>query len=156
MQYSDRPTSSSNNWKDRLQSIAEKNKLKDRGFDKYIGRFSRFIWPLSEKWLVLLSGILCLMDFSSTYIDLSVIHNPDVVESGPMAGWALGVGGFGFLFIVDIFVVSAMVGIALTARYLYSRSGLKGYARAAFIVLLLPYIVRTVIAVIGNLAIAFH
>jgi hypothetical protein len=84
-----------------------------------------------------------------------LIRKPHIVEKGPLAGWALRMGGFPFLLLVDVLAAVAMSAIAISTRYLYLRSGLSGYARAAFVVLLLPYVVTTAIAVVNNVRLGF-
>ena len=137
-------------WNDSMKALAQRNRERDRGFDRYAGRFSRFVWPVREAWLLAAVALLCLADFTSTYVALELAGNPHIVESGPLAGWALRTAGFPFLLLVDVFSAGTMAAIAFTARYAYLRAGLGGYARAAFVVLLLPYAVRTAIAVVNN------
>jgi hypothetical protein len=139
------------NWNKAMQSAAEKNRQRDRGFDRHAGTFSRFVWPFREAWLPALLASICAMDFTSTYVNLALIRNPYVVENGPLAGWALTTGGFAFLFLVDVAAAATLSAIAVAVRYLYVRSGLHGYGRAAFVVILLPYILRTTVVVVNNI-----
>jgi len=143
------------NWSKSLKATAEKNRERDRGFDKHAGRLSRFLWPPSENWLLVVVFSLCMLDFVTTYAALELGRNKNVHEAGPLAGWALRTGGFGFLFLIDLTAACVLSLFALAARYLYSRYGLKGYARAAFVVALAAYVVRTGFVVVNNLVIGF-
>ncbi len=143
------------NWSRSLKATAKRNRERDRGFDKSAGTLSRFLWPPSEKWLLAVVFLLCALDFVTTYAALELGRNKNVYEAGPLAGWALGTGGFGFLFLVDLTAAGVLSLIAVAARYLYSRHGLKGYARAAFVVALAAYVVRTGFVVINNLVVGF-
>jgi hypothetical protein len=143
------------NWQRNMESLAERNRQRDRGFDRHAGRFSRFIWPWREVWLPALVASIGIMDFTSTYVVLAVIRNPRIGESGPLAGWALATGGFVFLFFIDLVAAAAVLLIAVAVRYLYVRWGLHGYGRAAFVLILLPYVIRTTVVVINNIALFF-
>jgi hypothetical protein len=143
------------NWRKSLKASADKNRERDRGFDKYAGRLSRFLWPPGENWLLAVVFSLCMLDFVTTYAALELGRNKNVYEAGPLAGWALGTGGFGFLFLVDLVSACILSLIAFAARYLYSRYGFKGYARAAFVIALAAYVVRTGFVVVNNLLVGF-
>ncbi len=119
----------------------------DRSFDRPVGRISRFLWPFREDWLLLVVGSLFLLDYISTYLALQHV---EVTEEGPLAAWALETGGFGFLFFIDLIAAVVFALLAFLARFLYRRAGLPGYARAAFVFLLVPYIIRTAVVVINN------
>jgi len=94
-----------------------------------------------------------ILDYISTYFAL---QNANTYEDGPLAGWALRTGGFPLLFLVDITAAGTLSLVALGSRFLYGRSGFKGYGRAAFIVVLLPYVIRTLIVVVNNVVLGFH
>ena len=49
--------------------------------------------------------------------------------------------------------MSPLMLAALAARHLYSRFGFKGFARASFVVLLLPYAVAALAAAVNNVVI---
>ena len=55
------------------------------------------------------------------------------------------------LLIVDALAMGALWILASGARFTYSRFDYLGYARAAYVVALLPYIAVTSLAVINNL-----
>ena len=136
--------------------MAEKNRQKDRSFDRNFDSLSRSFWPFRETWLLAIVGLFAILDFLSTYVVLELIRKPHIVESGPLAGWALRSGGFGLLLLVDIASIGILSLVAFAARYLFQRFGFKGYGRAAFMVVLVPYIVRLVIVIINNVALGFR
>jgi hypothetical protein len=68
-----------------------------------------------------------------------------------MAAWALRIGGFLYLFVIDVIAAVVLSLIALIARYLYNKHGFTGYGRAAFVFILTPYIVITLFAVANNI-----
>ena len=78
-----------------------------------------------------------------------------VYEGGPLASWALQIGGFTSLFLVDMVAASALLLTAITVRFLYSRFGFKGYGRTAFVVVLVPYAVVTMAVIFNNVALTF-
>jgi hypothetical protein len=125
----------------------------DRGFDRPVGKISRCIWPLREEWLLLVVGTLFLLDYISTYLGLQHV---EISEEGPLAAWALETGGFAFLFLIDLVAAVVFALLAFLVRFLYRRAGLPGYARAAFVFLLVPYIVRTTFVVINNFILGFR
>jgi hypothetical protein len=135
------------------QSFAEKSRETDRGLDRHVERLSRFIWPARETWLLVVVGFLILLDYTSTYIAL---QNANMYEDGPLAAWALRMGGFPLLLLVDIAAAGVLSSVAIVARFLYRRAGCKGYGRAAFVIILAPYIVRTVYVVINNIILGFR
>ena len=96
-------------------------------------------------------GFLSILDFASTYALLGLSGKNNVYESGRIASWALEAGGFLLLFVVDIAAVVTLSLVAFIVRYAYSKNGHSGFGRAAFIFLLIPYVVVTVFAVINNI-----
>jgi hypothetical protein len=132
---------------------AERNREIDQSFDRHVGRLSRIVWPFREVRLLVVIGSLFILDYISTYLALKNANN---YEDGPLAGWALRTGGFGLLLLVDVIAAVVFALLAMLARYLYRRSGFQGYGRAAFVVLLLPYVIRTTIVVINNFILAVH
>ena len=135
------------------RSRAEKYREIDQGFDRPVGRLSRYIWPFRETWLLVVVGSLFVLDYISTHIALQNANN---YEDGPLAGWALRTGGFGLLFLIDVVAAGMFSLMAMLARYLYRKFGFPGYGRAAFIMLLAPYVVRTTIVVINNFILGFR
>ena len=139
-----------------LKTLLDKSRAIDRGLDRHVEKFSRFIWPWRERWLLAIIGILVVLDFTSTYIVLEIVQKPGVYESGLMAVWALSRGGPTFLLLVDVIAALVLSSAALAARYLYARRGFKGYSRAAFVFLLSPYIVIASIAIVNNTVLLFQ
>jgi hypothetical protein len=145
-----------NDLSERIHALAEKSRKADRALDRHAGRLAAFVWPFETRYLALSVSALAAMDLLSTYVNMGILRNPNVVESGPVAAWALSAGGFGLLLAVDIASVGLVLGVALVVRRFYFRSGLYGYGHAAFVVVLLPYVVRTTAVVISNFALFFH
>jgi len=137
--------------KGRLRKAAER----DRRAERYVERASRFLWPWSRIRLLALVGIVALLDYISTYAVLELSGKRYLNEGGPLASWALGKGGFGWLFLADLCAVLAISLAALALRFIFLRLGFKGFAGAAFVFLLLPYVVVALVAVFNNLILAF-
>ncbi|MFQ5861001.1 MAG: hypothetical protein ACE5IG_05570 [Dehalococcoidia bacterium] len=74
-----------------------------------------------------------------------------VYERGLLANWALHVDGFRGLLLVDMLVVGTLCLLATAVRALYSRFGFNGFARAAYVALLLPYTLAAFLATANNL-----
>jgi hypothetical protein len=123
---------------------------RDRRAEARLGNVSHYLWPWRERWLVALIFGMALFDLMTTCIALSISHKA-YSEGGLLAGWALQVGGFGWLFLIDIGAVSGITLLAITMRYLYFRFNFRGFGRAAFVVLLLPYAVVAFAAVVNNI-----
>ncbi len=132
--------------KDRVRKAAER----DRRAERHVEAVSRRLWPWNERWLIALVGIMALLDFITTCAALE-LSGKGYSEGGLLAGWALRIGGFGWLFLVDIGAVFALALLAITVRYLCFRFGFRGYGRATFIVLLLPYAVVAFAAIVNNI-----
>ena len=123
---------------------------RDRRAEGRVEAISRLLWPWREKWLIALVSLLALMDFTTTSVALT-LTGKGYIEGGLIAGWALRVGGLGWLFVVDIGAVGGLSLAALTARFTCAKFGFKGYGRAAFVVLLVPYAVVAAAAAVNNL-----
>ncbi len=123
---------------------------RDRRAEGRVEAISRLLWPWREKWLIVLVSLLALMDFTTTSVALT-LTGKGYIEGGLVAGWALRVGGLGWLFVVDIGAVGGLSLAALTARFTCSKFGFEGYGRAAFVVLLVPYAVVAAAAAVNNL-----
>jgi len=133
------------------KTFLHKTREIDRGLGRYVERFSRYLWPWREKWLVLLVGTLVVLDFSSTYLLLVLSKKDNFYESGLLAAWALDRGGFAFLLLIDIVAAVFLSLAAFTVRYLYNKQGFYNYGRTAFVFLLFPYIAFTVLAIANNI-----
>ena len=123
---------------------------RDRRAEGRVEAISRLLWPWREKWLIALVSLLALMDFTTTSVALT-LTGKGYIEGGLIAGWALRVGGLGWLFVVDIGAVGGLSLAALIARFTCAKFGFKGYGRAAFVVLLVPYAVVASAAAVNKL-----
>jgi hypothetical protein len=123
----------------------------DRGFGQKAEKASRWIWRWRENWLLAIVGSLAIADFLSTYAILELSGKTNVYESGLIANWALEKGGWGFLLLIDFAAGGVLALIALISRYFYSKKGYIGYGRAAFVFIVMPYILLASFAVINNL-----
>jgi hypothetical protein len=110
--------------------------------------FSKKLWPWSETKLIFLICLLAVLDFISTYAFLT-FGNPQVVEGGLIAGWALQTGGFLKLLLVDLGFITILILLAFHIRSIYSKNGFQGLGRTAFVFLLIPYFI-VVMAVVYN------
>ena len=132
--------------KERLQKAVER----DRRAESRVGALSRFLWPWQERRLIALVILLALLDYGTTCAALK-LSDKGYEEGGMLAGWALRVGGFGWLFLVDMGAVIGLSILALTARSVYFKFGYRGFGRAAFVVLLVPYALVAIAAIINNI-----
>jgi len=132
------------------RDVIYKTRELDRGLGKYVERISRFIWPWREYRLLVVAGCLCLLDFVTTYILLGMTGRNDVYESGLIASRALATGGFPFLLAVDIIAMVVLSLLAFVARLFYVKRGLEDYGRAAFVFILIPYIVVTAVVIVNT------
>jgi hypothetical protein len=128
---------------------------RDRRAESRIEAISHVLWRWPEQRLVALVGLMALLDYATTTMALELSGKTHVYEGGLLAGWALRVGGLGWLFLVDMGVVAALVLLAIAARRLYSRFGYTGFGRAAFVAVLVPYAVVAASAAVNNLIVTF-
>ena len=98
---------------------------------------------------------MALLDYVSTYVILRLSGKSYFNEVGLLAKWALDKGGFAGLFLVDLAAVIAISLAAITLRFVLFRFGFRGLGRAAFVLLLLPYAVVAMAAVINNLVLTY-
>ena len=132
--------------KERVRKAAER----DRRSERHVGAISRRLWPWGERRLIALVGIMALLDYATTCAALEW-SGKGYSEGGLLAGWALRIGGFGWLFLVDMGAVFALALLAVIVRALCLKFGFRGYGRATFVVLLLPYAVVAFAAVVNNI-----
>lgn len=125
--------------------------LRDLRRESTVERLSRRVWPWREAWLARSVAILSALDFLSTYTLLELTNKRYVYESGPMARSALETGGFQALLVADVLAVGILWLLAAGARIAYSRFGYHGYARAAYVAMLLPYVAVASFATVNNL-----
>jgi len=137
------------------RGMVRKSLARDRSSERYVEAVSRSLWPWPESLLLALVGLLAMLDYVSTYAVLELSGRLDVYESGPLASWALRTGGFTGLFLVDMAAASALLLVAVTIRLLHSRFGFNSFGRAAFVVVLVPYVVVTMAAVFNNIVLTF-
>ncbi len=128
---------------------------RDRRAERRMGPASRVLWPWRESRLVVLVVLLALLDYATTCGALELSGKGHIEEGGMLAGWAMRIGGLGWLFLVDLGAVIALLIAATTARFLCFKFGFEGFGRAAFVVLLLPYAVVAFAAVVNNLLLTF-
>ena len=127
----------------------------EKGLEKHAVRLSKWLWPWHETKLIFVIGCLAMLDFASTYAFLRLSPNIDVYESGPLAAWALQSAGFIGLFFFDVLAVGIISALALTVRYIVTRVGFAGYGRAAFVLMLTPYVIVTMAVIFNNIVITF-
>lgn len=128
---------------------------RDRRVEGRVAAVSRVLWPWRESRLVVLVGLLALLDYATTCAALELSGKGHIEEGGMLAGWALRIGGLGWLFLADLGAVIALSIAAITARILCFKFGFQGFGRAAFVVLLVPYAVVAFAAVVNNLVLTF-
>ncbi len=133
------------------RSLRERAETIDRGLGRHAERLSRILWPWRERRLLFVAGALAALDFTSTFILLALSGRHGVYESGLVAGWALDRGGFVLLLLVDALAAAVLSLAAAAARRLYTRRGCPDYGRAAFVLVLLPYVLFAAFAVVNNL-----
>jgi hypothetical protein len=141
--------------RERLKEMAQKNRERERSIEPRFEAVSRHLWPWRESRLLALVGLLAVLDYVSTYAALELSGNTRVYEGGPLASWALQIGGFRGLLLVDIAAAGILLLAAVTIRSLHFKLGFKGYGRIAFVVILVPYVVATMAAVFNNVVLTF-
>jgi len=137
--------------KERLKRSIER----ERCLEKHFEAVSMRLWPWRDSSLVALVGLLAVLDYTSTYAFLELSGNKSLYESGKLASWALQKGGMSFLFWTDVAAVSALILLAISLRFFQFRFGFRGYGRACFVVLLIPYAVITLAVVFNNVVLVF-
>ena len=134
---------------------------RDRSSEPQVHAVSKFLWPWREPWLVALVsllalvGIVAVLDYTTTYAALQLSGKEYVYEAGWLASWALRSGGFEILLLVDIAAVVGLSLAALAARSLCFRFSYKGFGRAMFVILLMPYAVMAIVAIVNNVVLTF-
>lgn len=137
------------------KGTVRKSLERDLSKERYVEAVSRSLWPWRESWLLALVGFLAVLDYVSTYAALELSGNKYIYESGPLASWALQMGGFPGLFLVDVAAVGTLMLAAITIRSLHFKFGFKGFRRTAFAVVVIPYVVITMAAIFNNIVLAF-
>ncbi len=137
------------------KDIIKKSLEVDRSTERYVEAVSRLLWPWGESRLLALVGLLVMLDYLSTFAALEFSGNKYLYEGGILANRALQMGGFAGLFLFNIFIISALLLTALTIRFLHFKFGFEGFGRAAFVVMLVPYVVVTMAAIFNNVLLTF-
>jgi hypothetical protein len=137
------------------KDMVRKSIERDRGKERHVESISRALWPWRESLLIILVSFLAMLDYISTYAFLELSGNNNFHESGLIARWALNVNGFKGLLLVDFFAVPALIIIAISARFIYTTVGFRGFGRAAFVVVLTPYVIATMAAIYNNVVLTF-
>jgi hypothetical protein len=140
----------SNNY-DSIKYDRRRNLVRERAIERPLEGFSKQLWPWSESKLIFLVGLLAVLDYISTYVFLTFGSYPQVIEGGLLAGWALQSGGFLKLFLVDVVCVGTLMVLAISIQSLYSRLGIRGLGRAAFVFLLIPYFIVSMAVIYNNI-----
>ena len=138
-----------------VRGLVKKSFERDRASEHYIESASKYLWPWSELKLLIMVSLVAVLDYTSTYAALELSGNANIYEASLLANWALRAGGFGGLLLADLTVISTLLVLATVIRLLFSRFGFKGFGRAAFVILLVPYLVATMVAVFNNVALTF-
>ncbi|MBI4295518.1 MAG: hypothetical protein HY667_00225 [Chloroflexi bacterium] len=128
---------------------------RDRSREPLVEAVSRSLWPWPDALLLASVGLVAALDYVSTFAFLELSGSDHVYEAGPIASWALRQGGFGGLFLADVTAVGILILLALVLRSLHFRFGFRGYGRATFVIVLLPYFVVTLAAVFNNIILTF-
>lgn len=139
----------------KIKEQVQRSLERDRSKEQQVNSLFKILWPWKESWLMVLIVIGILMDYTSTYILLELSGKTNVYEAGWMASRALDIGGFGALILVDLAAIAILLTAAVAAKKICLRLGFEGYARAMFIVLLLPYTIMAFFATTNNLILTF-
>jgi hypothetical protein len=139
-----------------MRAGIKKANEQERKLERPIEKVSRLIWPWQESKLLLFVSLTAVLDFISTFSALKFNGNHGVFESGWIAKWALGIGGFPELFLVYAAAIAALILIAIGIRALYNRLGFPGFARSAFVLIFVPYSVIIIPVIINNILHAFR
>ncbi|MFC1937143.1 hypothetical protein ACFLWY_01130 [Chloroflexota bacterium] len=128
---------------------------RDRARERYVEALSRSLWPWGEWRLLAIVSLLFILDYASTYAFLELSGSKDVYEGGLLASRALQMGGFTGLLLFDVAAASTLLLAAIAVRHLYSRFGFIGFGRAAFVMVLVPYVVITMAVIFNNIVLTF-
>ena len=132
------------------RGLAKSSLKRAQSIERHVATLSRFIWPWQDSWLLPLVALLAALDLVSTYTLLELSGKTHVYESGPPARWALQLGGFNGLYIMNAVAVGFLCVIATSARLFYTKFGLNGFARTAYVSVLVPYAIAAFAAVVNN------
>lgn len=138
-----------------MRARVRKSIERDRSKERYFEAASRSLWPWRESKLLATVSLVALLDYLSTYAFLALSGNMRLTEGGPLARWALHQGGLSTLFLIDLAAVAGLAMLAVSTRLLYTRFGFQGFGRAAFVFVLVPYLVIALAAVFNNVVLTF-
>ena len=138
-----------------VKEMFQRSMIIERGLERYAVTLSKWLWPWREAKLIIVIACLAVLDYASTYAFLRLSVNSNVYESGPLASWALQNSGFIGLFLIDMLAVAVISMLSLGIRYVFTRLGFEGYGRAAFVLILIPYVIVTMAAIFNNVVITF-
>ncbi|MBE0480955.1 MAG: hypothetical protein IBX68_08240 [Dehalococcoidia bacterium] len=139
---------------DRMKATVSRSFERDRRVERYFEAFARAVWPWNEQRLLILVGVLVFIDYATTHAVLVYSGKNFLGEGGLLAAWALDRGGLPMVFLVDIGALIALTLAATVIRQVYLSLGFQGFARSAYIALLLPYAVVAFAAIINNILLA--
>ncbi len=134
-----------------MKGRVQKAVARDRRVQGRVLWASKRLWPWREVNLAGAVAGLALLDYLTTIAALEIAGREAVYERGILAGWALKLGGAGWLLLVDAAAVAALLVLAFGIRWLCYRIGFDGFGRASFVLLLWPYAVVALAAVVNNL-----
>ena len=140
---------------DSIRHRARRGVERERNLERPLEAFSKKLWPWHESRLALFVSLLAVLDYISTYAALKLSGSNQVYEAGPLAGWALRIGGFPELLVIDTISIGVLILLAVGARFFYARLGFPGFGRTAFVFLLIPYSVVIMAVVINNILLTF-
>lgn len=132
-----------------------KNQARERSLDRPLEKISRVLWPYPEVKLIFYVCVLAVLDFLSTFVALALSGDNRISEAGLIAKWALQTGGFFKLLAVDAAVISGLILLAIGSKFIYTKLGLKGFGRAAFAFMLVPYFIFIMGVVVNNVVVVF-
>ena len=139
-----------------MRAGIKKANERERKLERPIEKVSRLIWPWQESKLLLFVSLMAVLSFISTFSALKFNGKYGVFESGWIAKWALGIGGFPELFLVYAVTIGVLILIAIGIRAFYNRLGFPGFARSAFVFIFVPYPVIIIPVIINNILHAFR
>jgi len=139
----------------RARDYLRKDIDREQRLERFIVAFSTKLWPFRESTLVLYVIILSALDYLSTFIALELSGNSQIRESGLLAKWALEMGGFLGLFVMDVTAIGMLICLAIGAKALYRKRGFEGLGHAAFVFLLMPYFILIWGVIANNIIVSF-
>ena len=134
----------------RSRTVGAKGEWWQQPVDRRVGRLIESFWPWPELRLGIVVAVMAMLDYLSTVVVLG-FGGARAREVGILASRALEAGGLFGLLLMDLMAVGLLVLTALGIRYLCLRRSSRGLARAAFIIMLVPYVAAAAGAVGNNI-----